>query len=179
MIGAYHDLSEFIVTIRRLNKLSDRDIKLLLAGSIVDEKHRRLVNSPTLKGMIMYLGELNTEELIIALSASDIGVIPLINSSAFDYALPVKLYEYIALGLPVLALCNENSELWRLVSENDLGFPCRPSDKVCIKRSLEDLMSEDIYSKIKANVENYRSKVDRSMGAQILLVILKHILYEG
>ncbi|MEM1510746.1 MAG: glycosyltransferase [Thermofilaceae archaeon] len=179
MIGAYHDLSEFMIMIQRLNKLSSRDIKLLLAGPIVDEKHRRLINSPLLKGMITYLGELSTEELVVVLSASDVGVTPLTSSSVFDYAVPVKFYEYIAIGLPVLTLCNENSELWRIVSENNLGLTCRPGDKVCIMHSLEDLMSEEVYSRLKANVENYKSKIDRTIGARILLVILRHMLHEG
>lgn len=179
LIGAYHDLANFLVFMKKLNMTSNRRIKLVMAGPVVDEKHQLLIRSPTLKDLVIYLGRLDTKRLIEVLSASDIGIVPLTTSPIFDYAVPVKFYEYIALGLPVLALCNDNIELCRLVRENRLGFSCRPEDLACIKHSLSNLMSEDIYLKIKANVEEYRSKVDRIVGARTLLIVLRRMLNMG
>lgn len=179
VIGNYYDLRSLLTSIRRILHVMKRKVIVLLAGPVVSDEMKKLIRSKIYADMVKYMGEINLENLITVLSAADVGVIPRVDSHIFDYAVPAKFYEYIALGLPVLALCNENSELWRLVSENSLGYTCRPDDKVCIERSLEDLMSKDIYLKIRANVENYRNKIDRTKGAQILLITLKRMLHES
>lgn len=179
MIGGYYDISKLLILIEKLNNISRRRILLLLAGPVVDKKLQELIKSPSLKDILAYLGELDVERLVTALSASDVGVIPRVGSPIFNYAVPAKFYEYVALGLPILAICDKNSELWRLVEENGLGFACMPEDLVCIERSLKALMSEEVYLKIKADVESFRHKVDRAVGAQMLLTILKQVLSKG
>ncbi|MEM2297843.1 MAG: glycosyltransferase [Ignisphaera sp.] len=179
MIGGYHELIKVMILVRKLNITSNRRIKLILAGPIVDKMHQQLINSLVSENIVIYLGNLGTRRLVEVLSASDIGIVPLSASPIFDYAIPVKFYEYIALGLPVLVLCDKDSELWRLVEENGLGFVCRPSDLDCVERSLKTLMLRDTYFKMKINVENYRCKVDRVIGARILLIVLRHLLGKG
>lgn len=179
MIGGYHELIKVMILVRKLNITSNRRIKLILAGPIVDKMHQQLINSLVSENIVIYLGNLGTRRLVEVLSASDIGIVPLSASPIFDYAIPVKFYEYIALGLPVLVLCDKDSELWRLVEENGLGFVCRPSDLDCVERSLKTLMLRDMYFKMKINVENYRCKVDRVIGARILLIVLRHLLGKG
>ncbi|MEM4582993.1 MAG: glycosyltransferase [Desulfurococcaceae archaeon] len=179
MIGGYHELIKVMILVRKLNTFSNRKIKLILAGPIVDKMHQRLINSLVSENIVIYLGNLDTRRLVEVLSASDIGIIPLIASPIFDYAIPVKFYEYIAIGLPVIVYCNKDSELWKLVEENGLGFACRPSDLYCVEHSLKTLMLKDAHSRIKIKVENYRSKVDRVLGARILLIIIKHLLDKG
>jgi len=175
MIGSYHDISKLIILVKRLNEMGYK-VMLLLAGPIMDKKHQILINSIKLKSVLTYLGELDTERLITALSAADVGIISLISSPLFNYAVPVKFYEYIALELPVLALCTRNCELWKIVKSNGLGFVCEPTDHTCIERSLKALMSKEEYLKIKSNVKRFRYHVDRAICAQKLLANVKHML---
>ncbi len=179
IIGGYHELIKVMILVRKLNITSNRRIKLILAGPIVDKMHQQLINSLVSENIVIYLGNLDTRRLVEVLSASDIGIVPLPASPIFDYAIPVKFYEYIALGLPVLVLCDKDGELWRLVEENGLGFVCRPGDLDCVERSLKTLMLRDTYFKMKINVENYRCKVGRVIGARILLIVLRHLLGKG
>ncbi|MEM4523074.1 MAG: glycosyltransferase family 4 protein [Nitrososphaeria archaeon] len=175
-IGGYYDISKLIALIRKLRMNSDRKITFLLAGTIADRLHQSLIRSPIFKDIVTYVGKLDREGLIKVLSASDVAVIPRVKSTLFNYAIPTKFYEYVALGLPILALCNTDSELWRIVKENDLGYVCDPEDIVCIEESLRKLMSSDEYQRIKSNVEKFKHKVDREIGARTLFTIIKCII---
>ncbi|MEM4004566.1 MAG: glycosyltransferase family 4 protein, partial [Desulfurococcaceae archaeon] len=176
IIGGYYDISKLIALIRKLRMNSDRKITFLLAGTIADRLHQSLIRSPIFKDIVTYVGKLDREGLIKVLSASDVAVIPRVKSTLFNYAIPTKFYEYVALGLPILALCNTDSELWRIVKENDLGYVCDPEDIVCIEESLRKLMSSDEYQRIKSNVEKFKHKVDREIGARTLFTIIKCII---
>jgi glycosyltransferase involved in cell wall biosynthesis len=52
---------------------------------------------------VFFHGMVPVEELSLALVDMDLGVVPNRKSAATDLMLPVKLMEYIALGIPVVA----------------------------------------------------------------------------
>jgi len=176
-IGGYYRPLELLKTIKKLeSKSAGKRVKLLLAGPIVDRTHERILLERRAPN-VGYLRELGVDELKILYSAADLGLIPRIEDPAFDYALPGKFYEYIAMGLPVLALCRRESELARTITENGLGFVCEPSDEMCIERAIEALLQNPkVYSELREKVLKYRKLIDRRIGGAVLNAILKYLI---
>jgi len=176
-IGGYYRPLELLKVIRKLESKSvGKKVKLLLTGPILDKIHERILLERRVPN-VMYLGVLDVNELKILYSAADLGLIPRVDDPAFDYALPVKFYEYIAMGLPVLALCRRESELARIITEKGLGFVCRPSDEMCIERTIETLLQNpEVYNELREKVLRYRKLVDRRIGGAVLIAILKYLI---
>lgn len=175
-IGGYYDLPKLIALLSKLSDNSKRKALVLLAGSLIDRTIQTMIKSFSFKNVVRYLGKLGAEDLVLMLSASDIGIISRVSSPVFDYAIPTKFYEYIALELPILAICNKDSELWRIIQTNKLGFACEPNDFICIAKSLKIFMTTEEYLQIKDNVKKFRYQVDRTIGARKLLEILNYLL---
>lgn len=177
LIGGYYRLTEVLKTLRKLRiKHPGITVKLLLAGPIVDKYHESVLSRHIFPNVI-YLGILDPEELKTLYSAADIGLIPRVDEPIFDYALPTKFYEYVAMGLPLLALCRRESELARIIIGNKLGYVCDPSDEACIENAIETLaLNPSIYSEFRENVLKYRKHVDRRIGGAVLTAILKYLV---
>jgi len=176
-IGGYYRPLKLLKTIKKLeSKSAGKRIKLLLAGPILDRAHERILLERRAPNVV-YLGLLDLDELKILYSAADLGLISRVDDPALDYSLPVKFYEYIAMGLPVLALCRKESELAKIVIENKLGYVCEPSDDACIENAVETLaQNSNIYSELRENALKYRKRVDRRIGGAVLIAILKYLV---
>lgn|GEM_PF-804929 len=61
------------------------------------------VKPPKLPPNVVFTGPIPHDQLASVLTGFDVGLIPFIRSKAIDAVNPVKLYEYLAAGLPVLA----------------------------------------------------------------------------
>jgi glycosyltransferase involved in cell wall biosynthesis len=53
--------------------------------------------------------------------------------------IPGKLFEYLATGKPILALCYRDSELARIMQETASGWCAEPSDTVAIQNALRNI----------------------------------------
>ena len=74
-----------------------------------------------------------------AIRSADVGVTMLQDSCLnHRYALPNKLFDYVAAGLPVLGA--DLTEVKRVVTEHDLGLTVDPSDPGQIAKGLESMM---------------------------------------
>ena len=65
---------------------------------VMEEARRKQVD-----GMIRYLGARRLEELVTEISACDLGVIPNHRNAFTDINTPTRIFEYLALGRPVVA----------------------------------------------------------------------------
>ncbi len=63
----------------------------------------------------------------IFLNACDVGLVPLV-SKMFGVAMPSRTYNFLAAGKPVLALTDANSEVVRVIEEDQVGWHLPPRD---------------------------------------------------
>lgn len=69
-----------------------------------------------------FLPESNRSRVIEELALAKIGLVSVADDRRLDYQLPVKVFEYLAAGLPVAALVSDNNiELRRFMLENNSG----------------------------------------------------------
>jgi glycosyltransferase involved in cell wall biosynthesis len=164
-----------LIAIRRIRRELGTDIRFVVAGPILDEGIKRIIDY--FRDEFIYMGVLDTSNVVTLLSACDIGVIPRIGDPIYDYAIPVKFYEYIATGLPVLAIVSRGSELARIVEKHRLGFVCEPGDHECLESVITTFaINKAVLDEYKKNVIVFRKHVDRKIGAKRLYELISKFL---
>lgn len=82
------------------------------------------------------------QELDVSLSAADLHVVSMHERTA-GCLCPSKLYGILAAGRPVLAVASENSDLFRIVAQQGLGWSCPPGDADGIAKAVAAAASND------------------------------------
>ncbi|KKK38721.1 hypothetical protein WQ57_06950 [Mesobacillus campisalis] len=86
---------------------------LYLAGRFFSRKDQNRFKNTT-EGQVKYLGFLEKEQINELLANSLAGLVVLEENEAFSYSLPVKMFEYMSAGIPVI--CSD-FPLWREIVE--------------------------------------------------------------
>jgi glycosyltransferase involved in cell wall biosynthesis len=180
-LGNYYDAIPLLQAISRLPDELKSKVVLLLVGGFTDasyaRKFVRVAKELRLSGNIKVLQPIqDARTLAEILSAADVGVITRVSSELYDPAIPAKFYEYVACGLPVIALVRRGSELWRLIEEWGVGFACEPHDLDCITRALEKIFDESTMEGIISTILRIRPLIDRRRAAEKLHRLLYEII---
>jgi glycosyltransferase involved in cell wall biosynthesis len=86
----------------RLSGLDDVRLLIIGAGDYL-AKVRGLIGELNLQDQVEFVGWVDYARLIELLAGGDIGLVPFIRDGYTDLMLPNKLFEYVALGIPVVA----------------------------------------------------------------------------
>lgn len=140
-----------------ISSIENSNIKLLLAGNFLEEGLKEQVSK--LKGWknVSELGFLSRKEVKTVYNKSNLGLVLLHPTANYIDALPVKMFEYMAAGLPVIA---SNFPLWKSIIEtNNCGIcvnPLKPSE---IKKAIDYLLKNPkIASEMGGNGKNMVTK---------------------
>lgn len=115
------------------------DKKLLLAGSFAsaEEKHVAMGRSGWAK--VDYLGQLNRKQVYETMARSRAGLVILHPTINYIDALPIKLFEYMAAGIPVIA---SDFPKWRqIIEQAGCGFCVDPFDLEGISKRIDWLIT--------------------------------------
>ena len=110
----------------------------------------RLKIKPQLKGTAQFLGFLPHAELVRQLAVADIGFLCLASAN-YAYATPTKLFEYIELGLPVLAVLPPGAAR-DLIERYELGLVVGLNDLDGLARALVQMGDAAVRAHYKVNV---------------------------
>jgi len=90
---------------------------------------------------VKYLRVLDRSSIANLLSRARLGLLVLQPEPNFWNAMPIKLFEYMAAGIPVIA---SDFPLWRqIIGEAGCGLLVDPQDPQAIARAMEYLLSHD------------------------------------
>ena len=173
----YYDLKPLIFLTKIFNSKKICNIKLLLVGSIKKDLEN-FIHRLCIADYVHYLGFYPPEKLAKdVLPRCDIGVIPRADEAIYDYAIPAKFYEYVASGLPVLAICRKESALAEIILRYGVGWICEPKDYQCIISTLKEVcLNRDIVKAKRENALKLRKRIDRRMQAYKFLTMLEALL---
>jgi len=122
-IGALYKtrgIKEIVKSIENLN------VKLILAGKFFDKNYEKEVTS--LKGWekVDFRGFVSRDEIKDIFKQSMLGLVTLYPTLSYVESYPVKMFEYMSAGLPVIA---SDFNLWREIIEgNNCGICVNPLD---------------------------------------------------
>jgi len=122
---------------------SDSDIRLELAGPCRDDDVIQIINRRETASYVNYHGCLDRSGVAELLAKTQAGLVVLQPAQSFRDALPVKMFEYMAAGLPIIA---SNFPLWRqILDEVGCGLlvdPINPEDIAKAMRWIVDHPAE-------------------------------------
>lgn len=121
--------------------LGDGDLRTELEN-YVSELH--------LTSRVKFTGTISQNELLSYTASADIGCVLIENiSRSYYYALPNKLFEYIAVGVPVLA--SNLPQMVQIIDEYGVGKYVDPEKQAEIVDTIKLLRDADLRKEIKAN----------------------------
>jgi glycosyltransferase involved in cell wall biosynthesis len=155
-LGNVYEPYRVDVVIRALKKLNEKDPKrrhlLILAGGGDVKSVLNLASDFGISDSVKYFGVIkNPIEIAKILSSADCGMIPYDDNPLWQKTYSTKLFEYSAVGLPVIATVHENSALATVIKVNNMGLIIPPINSDALASSLETL-SADKESRIKMSV---------------------------
>ena len=126
--------------IHEMVKTSNSNYNFILAGSFSDNQLEDEIKSLPEWSNVTYLGKVNTSQRNQILNDSIFGLILLQPTKTYYHALPVKMFEYMERGIPVIA--SDFPIYYDIIRENDCGILVEPSN------------SKEIYNHIMYLVDN-------------------------
>jgi len=92
---------------------------------------------------VIYLAQVVHNQMPDILNVADIGVVPLANYGYLKDTLPVKLFEYCACGLPVVATAPPHSLTESFIEKHSLGFVFEPKDVKGLAEAIKRLYKDE------------------------------------
>ena len=141
--------------------VTNKSFVLLLIGDgamrTIVEKHI----TDHLDGNVIYGGSYPSSEQNIFLNACDIAIVSL-NPSMYGLGVPSKSYYNMAAGKPLLYIGDKDSEIGRVVTEQDIGWVTEPNNAKELAQLFKVISDDNSLSKkgykSRETVEKYYSK---------------------
>ncbi|MDO5015169.1 MAG: glycosyltransferase family 4 protein [Clostridia bacterium] len=146
------------------------DYELFLAGTPENNTYKDKAPEN-----VKYLGQLNREQINELYSKARVGLCILLPTKNYVNALPIKLFEYMAAGLPVIA---SDFPLWKeIIDENNCGLVVDVEDREEISKKIKYLIDNPEYAcQLGRNGrENVVKKYDWKVEAKRLVEFYKSL----
>lgn len=122
-IGALTDVRGIVEMVESI-EVTKNTTQLKIAGSFADKLIEQKVNKMFGWNKVDYLGFVNREDIKNILSESVVGLVILHPTLSYVESLPVKMFEYMCAGIPVIA---SDFPLWRsIIDETKCGLCVNP-----------------------------------------------------
>jgi len=135
----YHNL-EFLFQALRDEKLT----LIVVGGGKYLSKLKSDADDLGIGDRVLFVGWVPYENLSYYLCRAKVGVVgrPFITNIAYTYTIPVKVYDYLAAGLPIVGYGPKNSFLEEFIRENNVGaYVDNPNPKI-LRDELIKLVAE-------------------------------------
>ncbi len=165
-IGLAHNVENLVLAARYF--ADNTGIKFMIIGDGSErEKIEKLCQG--MNNLKLY-PLLPRADLFVLLETIDIGIVSLINQRLFEGALPSKMFEYLAMGKPVILSLPEG-EATQLVRDHDCGLTVLPEDTSDLIRAIECYVNDPGLLKIHGQNgrKMIKNKFDRNLLALDML----------
>lgn len=123
-----------------VKSIEETDVTLKLAGKFHNERYLKKIKKMKGWNNVNYLGIVNREEIKKLYDHSYMGLLLLRPRENFKDSLPIKMFEYMAAGIPVLA---SNFSLWKeMIEDNRCGVCVDPLDVGEVRKQIERLLAD-------------------------------------
>lgn len=154
------------IVIRALPKVlkSIPKAKFLIIGWKSDQQYYneilKLISSLGLGTAVEFLGEVAYDRLPSVLSGVDVGVATFPVQDLTNYSYPLKVVEYMAGGLPVVA--TNRGEMSRILDESQGGIGINPTPKACAHALIQLLADRELFDQKSHNAIRFAKENDWS-----------------
>jgi len=123
-----------------IQALEFTDAQLILAGTFSPASFENEVKK--LKGWskVSYLGQIERDQIAEVLKSSVAGIVTLHPTRSYKESLPIKMFEYMSAGIPMVA---SNFEYWKeIIDSSECGVCADPLNPKDIAEKIQDLLSD-------------------------------------
>ena len=111
------------------------DIKLVIVGNGKQEKEMRaLVQRYNLNDTVFFTGWIDNSKVPEYISSCDLGLLPFVNSQHINHTIANKLFDFMAMGKPVL--CSNVAPMRRIIKETKTGYLFDVDNYICLKNRI-------------------------------------------
>lgn len=173
--GMAHGLETILRTAQRISLAEDgRLFRFVLLGNGASK--RKLVELSCSMGLdnVVFIDAVGKSQVIHYWSLLDASVIHLRRSHLFASVIPSKLFECMAMGVPILH--GVDGESARIVESEKVGIVFSPENEDSLCRALVRLSQDKVlYKELKKNCVKAARKYDRRVLASHMLSILEEV----
>jgi colanic acid biosynthesis glycosyl transferase WcaI len=172
-IGRTHGIEDFVEVASML--LPDPTFSFLMIGSGAKRRWAEEQAASRSLSNLIIMDYVPTEDLADALSSADVAVISL-SAGMSGISVPSRMYNVLASGRPILAICDEDSELGRVVLEESAGWVVAPGQPAKV---VEWLRYASTHPEALAEMgKRARQAAERSYTLDNILSIYQKVLAE-
>jgi glycosyltransferase involved in cell wall biosynthesis len=152
-LGRFQNIDLLLRYARYLEDNDVRDVCLQIVGDGPKADHlRKKIAEHGLDGRINFLGRVDFEEIPNYINDADVGLSPRIKGFVSETAFPVKVYECLGCGVPVVV--TPKGDAGQYVEQHQVGFQHSNHDIEAIHGSIR---------RLKEDAELYRAYSDRAI----------------
>jgi glycosyltransferase involved in cell wall biosynthesis len=178
-LHTWQGIDQLIEAVAMLRRRPCRDIHLVIAGSL---KHRFTYEATAvslgIRDHVHFLGPVAYESVPQVISAADVAAAPGDPTESMNYRVrsPLKVYEYLACGRPVVA--GDLETLRELFSRQSVGFLVKPGSVPHLVEAIDELLKNP--GLVASMGRNARRVAEQSLSwtsvVQRLLPVLKSVV---
>ena len=170
----WHNFDLLLQAVKKVQNRLVNDVVLMLIGdgplkNYIENKARDLDFKP---GLILFIGKVPHSDIPSYLKMADVGVIPATN----DFRSPIKMFEYMAMGLPVVA--PRMPAIEAIIEDGIDGLLFEPGDVDSLAEEIIHILSDDKLSDELGKLAS--RKINQyytwEQDAKSILLLLKHQL---
>jgi glycosyltransferase involved in cell wall biosynthesis len=168
-----HDLVRAVAECRRRKW----PVRLVIVGDGVglSEIHALASELGVLDGTVELLGRLENRRALDVIAKADVGAIPHVPCAAWNSTIPNKLFDYMSLGLPVLA--SDVLPVQRIVLQETCGVCYRSGDIIDLVSKIEELRSSSARARMAAaGVAAVKGRYNWTVDSERLNAALRHAI---
>ena len=164
-IGNAQGVGEFVTHLR---EAKNQTVQFSIWGTgSAEDAIREKVNDYEMNEQVYFNGPYSRNQQIDVLNDSDISLVTLVKGM-YGLGVPSKTYNILAAGKPILYIGEKNTEIWRTVEENQIGFCFEPDDNNGIISFLQSLNMRDL-SKLKEMGRKARMLAESRYSKTVIL----------
>jgi len=161
---------DFLLKVSSLVKNPDFVLLFIGNGAFVSRINKYIEQSN--KNNVIYAGHFPSSDNNLVLNACDIAIVSL-NKTMYGLGVPSKSYNNMAAMKPILYFGHKESEIGKVVKENNIGWVCDKSDANEVARRIELIIDEK--KQIKTFGKNARHLAQKSYSKKYILNKYKKI----
>lgn len=177
-VGTINELRGIIYLLDALDYIP-KGIEFYLAGTFTDSISENKAKNHKNWNRVKFMGQVGRSGIYEIFKKSFAGIVTLLPAPNHIFSQPVKLYEYMAWGLPVI--CSDFEEWKKIVQSEKCGLSVNPTSAYDIGFAINYLFAESkIRKRMSENgVRLIRTKYAWEFEAAKLLSAYEDILYEN
>ena len=179
--GTFLDWKGVDTLVKATRYIQHSDYMILLIGGFGKDRQtiEKLIEEEGAKEQIIVDGFLSQQELIAILKQADLAIIPnRLDAEGNKYTSPLKTYEYLAVGLPIV--CSDLYSMRQILVENENALFFEPENEQDLAAKIDLILEDDTLQKQLSQNNKKAAPLHswQKRAAQIIAFIKLHLNFK-